>query len=301
MGAQQRRSINRVGTYTATTQKLQAIEVDWYREKDSYVREIRRLRAEVGILTKRFNGARKEIQYLVTVLKAQPPPAVPKREGVLDREEMMLEDGEGDIESEGEGERDADGERDTDGQEAEVDPRRSMSISESETSEQKPLEGTQSSEASEATPVQLGKPVKPNEIMSPARFPGGFMSESPTREMGKVRLVNKRSTIDAVKAIGQGATMWRQMAMGFFESTGENKDSGGYAAYSGEVEWESRIIAWAKKKGVEVTIEEMLCWMLCEKNGNGKYNMQWLVGQYRKREKVRVFGVESYYKFNVKC
>lgn len=59
--------------------KLMAVEVDWRREKETLLREIKRLRSEVGLMTRRCNNSRREIYDMVTRLRAQPPPPVPWR------------------------------------------------------------------------------------------------------------------------------------------------------------------------------------------------------------------------------
>lgn len=68
--------------------KLMAIEVDWRREKEILLREIKRLRSEVGLMARRCNNSRKEIHDMVTRLRTQPPPPVPKRPGDIWEKKM---------------------------------------------------------------------------------------------------------------------------------------------------------------------------------------------------------------------
>lgn len=56
-----------------------AVELD--REKTTLLREIKRLRLEVGLMATRYEDARKEIVDMVTRLGAQSPPPVPARTG----------------------------------------------------------------------------------------------------------------------------------------------------------------------------------------------------------------------------
>lgn len=60
-------------------QKLMAVEVDWRREKETLLREIKRLRSEVGLMTRRCNNSRKEVHDMVKRLRTQPPPPIPQR------------------------------------------------------------------------------------------------------------------------------------------------------------------------------------------------------------------------------
>lgn len=61
-----------------------AVELDWDREKATLLREIRRLRGEVGLMATRYEDSRKEIMDMVTRLSAQSPPPVPVRTGSKD-------------------------------------------------------------------------------------------------------------------------------------------------------------------------------------------------------------------------
>ncbi|KAL0630771.1 hypothetical protein Q9L58_010377 [Maublancomyces gigas] len=64
---------------------LMAAEITWHRKMSTLEREIKRLRSEVGLMAKRYHGARSEINDMVTRLRARPPPPVPERG--LDEEE----------------------------------------------------------------------------------------------------------------------------------------------------------------------------------------------------------------------
>lgn len=61
-----------------------AVELDQDREKATLLREIKRLRLEVGLMATRYEDARREIVDMVTRLSAQSPPPVPARAGGKD-------------------------------------------------------------------------------------------------------------------------------------------------------------------------------------------------------------------------
>lgn len=58
-----------------------AVELGCDREKATLLREIKRLRLEVGLMATRYEDARKEIVDMVTRLSSQSPPPVPARTG----------------------------------------------------------------------------------------------------------------------------------------------------------------------------------------------------------------------------
>lgn len=59
---------------------LLAMKLNWYREIERMAAEIKRLRSEVGLITKRYRGAQNEVQVMVTRLQAQPPLPIPPRD-----------------------------------------------------------------------------------------------------------------------------------------------------------------------------------------------------------------------------
>lgn len=73
-------------------------EIAWLKEKETLTGEIERLRSEVGVMARRYRGARRETQDLVMRLQAQPPPPVPQRlgcthQGIVERSGKGKDDG----------------------------------------------------------------------------------------------------------------------------------------------------------------------------------------------------------------
>ncbi|KAL0630671.1 hypothetical protein Q9L58_010480, partial [Maublancomyces gigas] len=58
---------------------LIAAEITWHRETSQLEPEIKRLQSKVGLMAKRYHSAAREINNMVTRLRAEPAPPVPTR------------------------------------------------------------------------------------------------------------------------------------------------------------------------------------------------------------------------------
>jgi hypothetical protein len=80
-------SYNGQGRQAMPASKLMATKYEFLREKDALSREIKRLRGEVGVLAKRHNNSKREVEELVKKVRSQPPPPIPEREGEKESEQ----------------------------------------------------------------------------------------------------------------------------------------------------------------------------------------------------------------------
>lgn len=234
--------------------KLMAIEVDWRREKETLLREIKRLRSEVGLMARRCNNSRKEIHDMVTMLRAQPPPPVPKRP--VDIWEQRMENS-GDVVVKG---------VEDEVKKREKQEEKNVPMPEPTPESVLDLE-PESEHAPESEPVShhsLSEHSPPTR--SPIQAPPASEKQEERCRLSKGRIVEFGAiTTDgggAAAAVDTCAERWMLVWIRFCMHLAENGKDGEaiYGGYEGEQKWDDQVIKWwnGKKDDLrnEMTVDE---------------------------------------------
>lgn len=219
--------------------KLLAVEVDWRRERETLLREIKRLRSEVGLMTRRCNNSRKETQDMVTRLRIQPPPPVPRRPVDM-REQVEVEGVYVEMKSMGGG---------VEEKQEEQEKEESVPVPEPTPESEPEPEPTPESEPE---PEHHHSPPK----HSPSVRSPTHTSSAPAPENQEERYqLSKERMIEfgAVIANGSGgaavdacAERWMLVWMKFCIHLAEGGMNGEaiYGGYKGEEKWDDQVIKW---------------------------------------------------------
>lgn len=235
--------------------KLMAIEVDWRREKETLLREIKRLRSEVGLMARRCNNSRKETHDMVTRLRTQPPPPVPKRPADIWEQRMddsggmvviVVEDVEREVKK-----REEQGEK-------------NMPMPEP-TPESVPEFEPESEHVPESEPdSHRSLPEHLPPTRSPIQAPPGPEKHEERCRLSEGRMVE----FGAITADGGGvavdicAERWMLVWIKFCMHLAENGKDGEtiYGEYEGEQKWDDQVVKWwsGKKDDLrnEMTLDE---------------------------------------------
>lgn len=217
--------------------KLMAVEVDWRREKETLLREIKRLRSEVGLMTRRCNNSRKEVHDMVKRLQTQPPPPIPQRPADIQEQER---EGSGNM-----GMRDMKNE--AKGQEEQE--KKSVPMPESTLDSVPKLEPGLEPTPKHEPEHHHSLSRHPPPVQSPTHTP-----PAPEKQEERYRLSKERmAEFGAVIANGGGAAAvdtcaerWMLVWMKFCMHLAEDGKDGEaiYGEYKGEQKWDDQVIKW---------------------------------------------------------
>lgn len=211
--------------------KLIAVEAEWRREKSSLLREIKRLRSEVNLMTKQYNNSQREVKDMVRRLKAQPPPPIPKRptdrnygKSTIAGDDRKAWEGHG-----GEAGR---------------------------------------YERAHLMPLYQTNPRSIIPTPTPTKPAAPLNSEIGSDTCTSIHTRSDHFVSERLKKFTQNvekrAELWDRMAEGFFAMIDEKEgqlEGRGYERYDGNEEWDQRIVRWARKKrGRELTGFDKKCW-----------------------------------------
>lgn len=232
--------------------KLLCAEGDWQKEKKRLKREIKRLRSEVDLMIELYNNSRQEVQDMVTRLKAQPPPPVPKRgDGRGDDKPVMSEH----VESVSQEDEEARRRRYKKGKEKE-------DHSVEEAGRWKPR-----NRASHRANPNLTISVPSTTPISPTTPSARYNRGGKARSKVGVHIRDDRHGNEKDRKFAEGidkcAHKWDSMVRSFFtrlEEIEAGNEGEMYENYVGEEGWDFGVIEWAKTEGIELNDVDKMCW-----------------------------------------